>query len=105
MIASLDIVEFFRTLEHALRAGFSLRQALERAAGDFESDRLRDAARSAAAGAPLTTLFDDWATTEPDIGLLAGAIRLQTETQGNLADTLGLLHAVIERRTGAPSPH
>ena len=98
MTAPLDTVEFFRTLESALRAGFSLRQALERAADDFESERLRDVAQSAVAGAPITTLFDDWATDEPDIGLLAGAVRLQAETEGNLADTLGILHAVIDRR-------
>lgn len=105
MTASLDTVEFFRTLEHALHAGFSLRQALERAAGDFDSDELRDVARSAAGGAPITTLFDDRAMTEPDIGLLAGAIRPQTESEGNLADTLGLLHAVLARRTRAPARH
>ena len=104
MTASLDTIEFFRTLEHALRAGFSLRQALQRAADDFESDPLRHVAGAAVAGAPITTLFDDWATDEPDIGLLAGAVRLQTETEGNLADTLGILHAVIERRTNVPAP-
>jgi Flp pilus assembly protein TadB len=99
---ALDTVEFFRTLEHAMRAGFSLRQGIERASHDFESERLQEVSRAAAAGAPITTLFDEWSTSEPDIGLLAGAIRLQTETRGNLADTLGVLHAVIERRPRAP---
>ena len=99
MTAPFDIVAFLRTLEQALRAGFSLRQALERAAQDFDSNHLRDVAERAASSAPLATLFDDWSIVEPDIGLLAGAVRLQMEVEGNLADVLGVLHAVLARRS------
>ena len=91
-------VDLFRTLEQALRAGYSLRQALVRAADDFDSPQLRAAAGAAEEGADLDTLFDDWAGQEPDIALLAGAVRLQLDANGNLADTLSILHLVTSRR-------
>lgn len=90
-------VDLFRTLEQALRVGYSLRQALVRAAGDFDDAQLAVAA-AADGGVPLDTLFDDWAAVQPDIALLAGAIRLQLETKANLADTLSTLHLVMSRR-------
>lgn len=95
-------VDLFRTLEQALRAGYSLRQALGRAASDFDEPRLRAVAEAAEAGAPLDGLFDEWAATEPDIALLAGAVRLQLDAHGNLADTLSTLHLVLARR---PATH
>ncbi|HSJ27231.1 MAG TPA: hypothetical protein VLB67_03410 [Acidimicrobiia bacterium] len=94
----IDLVELLRTLESALRAGYSLRQALGRAAEDFDSTDLSAVAEAASAGAPLASLFDQWATHDPDIGLLAGAVRLQLDTEANLADTLSTLHLVLARR-------
>lgn len=91
-------VDLFRTLEQALRAGYSLRQALTRAAGDFDDPQLRAVADAAEGGAPLDTLFDDWAAAQPDIALLAGAIRLQLDAKANLADMLSTLHLVMSRR-------
>lgn len=91
-------VDLFRTLEQALRAGYSLRQALVRASDDFDDPQLRAATDAAEKGAALDTLFDDWAGHEPDIALLAGAIRLQLDAKGNLADTLSTLHLVMSRR-------
>lgn len=99
-MTTLDTAELFRSLEVALRAGYSLRQALERVSTDFEDPGLREAAAAAAAGEPLPTLFDEWALREGDIALLAGAVRLQFETEGNLADTLGMLAGVMSRRPG-----
>ncbi len=40
MTSTVDSVELFRTLEQALRAGFSLRQGLARAAHDFDDAQL-----------------------------------------------------------------
>lgn len=97
-MTTLDTLELFRSLEAALRAGYSLRQALERVSTDFDDTGLRQAAAAAVAGEPLPTLFDEWAGRETDIALLAGAIRLQFETEGNLADTLGVLGGVMSRR-------
>jgi Flp pilus assembly protein TadB len=94
----IDTVELLRSLESALRAGYSLRQALSRAAEDFESTDLAAAAEAASAGAPLASLFDAWAAENPEIGLLAGAVRLQLDTETNLADTLSTLHLVLARR-------
>lgn len=91
-------VDLFRTLEQALRVGYSLRQALVRAAGDFDDAQLHAVAATADESARLDTLFDDWAAVQPDIALLAGAIRLQLETKANLADTLSTLHLVMSRR-------
>jgi Flp pilus assembly protein TadB len=95
---TIDTVELFRSLEAALRAGFSLRQALERVSADFDDAALRRVAAEAASGEPLPTLFDEWSRSETDIALLAGAIRLQFDTEGNLADTLGVLGGVMARR-------
>jgi hypothetical protein len=87
MTETIDTVALCRTLEQALRAGFSLRQAMRRATEDFADPRLGEVARHADDGAPLDHLLDDWSTTEPDIGLLAATIRLQTRLRaGNLAD-------------------
>ena len=94
-------VEFFRSLESALRAGYSLRQALHRVSADFDEEQLTDVAQAAIGGAPLPTLFDEWASEDPDIALLAGAVRLQIETETNLADTLATLHLVLARRPSA----
>ena len=91
-------VDLFRTLEQALRAGYSLRQALVRAAEDFDDPSLHAVAGQAESGAELGTLFDEWATREPDIALLAGAIRLQLDAKGNLAETLSTLHLVLSNR-------
>jgi Flp pilus assembly protein TadB len=101
---TLDTAQLFRSLESALRAGYSLRQALERVSSDFEDKGLRQTAAAAMAGEPLPTLFDGWARQEVDIALLAGAIRLQLETERNLADTLGVLGAVMSRRPRIDAP-
>jgi len=55
----MTIVELFRSLESALRAGYSLRQALDRVSADFDDEHLTDVAAAAVGGAPLPTLFDD----------------------------------------------
>jgi Flp pilus assembly protein TadB len=98
MTETIDTVALCRTLEQALRAGFSLRQAMRRATEDFADPRLGEVARHADDGAPLDHLLDDWSTTEPDIGLLAATIRLQLDAGGNLADRLSLLADILERR-------
>lgn len=94
----MTTVELLRSLESALRAGYSLRQALDRVSSDFDDEHLTDVAAAAVGGAPLPTLFDDWANHQPDIALLAGAVRLQFDTEANLADTLSTLHLVLDRR-------
>lgn len=96
MTSTVDSVELFRTLEQALRAGFSLRQGLARAAHDFDDAQLTAVADAAMKGAPLTSLFTGW--DDPDIDLLAGAVQLQIEAGANLADTLSVLHLVMVRR-------
>lgn len=96
MTSTIDSVELIRTLEQALRAGFSLRQGLARAANDFDNQQLTAVADAAMNDAPLTTLFTRW--IDPDIDLLAGAVQLQVESGANLADTLSVLHLVMARR-------
>jgi Flp pilus assembly protein TadB len=105
-MTTIDVALLCRTIENALRAGFSLRQALERAASDFAHPTLTEVARQAKDGAALDGLFDEWGSHEPDIALLAGAVRLQLEAGGNLADRLGNLGAILERRpaTTAAAP-
>ncbi len=96
MTSTIDSVELFRTLEQTLRAGFSFRQGLARAATDFDDEQLTAVAEAAMSGAPLTSLFSGW--DDPDIDLLAGAVQLQIEAGANMADTLSVLHLVMARR-------
>lgn len=95
---TLDVPFLLRSLEQALRAGYSLRQAVRRIADDIPG--LDDLAAELTDGADLVDAFDRWAARRPeaDARLLTGAIRLQREAGGNLADTFGLLHRVLERR-------
>jgi Flp pilus assembly protein TadB len=85
-----------RSLEQALRAGFSLRQAVARISGDVEG--LDDLADRLTRGDELVDSFAEWAGDDPDSRLVVAAVRLQVETGGNLADTFGLLHRLLERR-------
>lgn len=94
----IDFVHLMRSLEQALRAGYSLRQAVERVSHDV--DGLAGLASDLAYGNDLVGSIAAWVRQrpEPEAELLLGAIRLQTETHGNFADTLGTLHRVLERR-------
>jgi Flp pilus assembly protein TadB len=94
----IDIAYLMRSLEQALRAGYSLRQAVERVSHDI--DGLDTLAAELSDGKDLIGSIEAWVRQrpEPEAGLLLGAIRLQTETHGNFADTLGTLHRVLERR-------
>jgi len=103
-MSTLDTVELFRSIEAALRAGYSVRQALERVSADFDDTGLTQAAAAAVGGAPLPAVFDEWARQDADISLLAGAIRLQLDTEGNLADTLSVLTGVMARRPRSDAP-
>lgn len=90
------IAYLLRSLEQALRAGFSLRQAVERVSGDVEG--LDDLADRLTRGDDLVESFAGWAGDDPDARLVVAAVRLQVDTGGNLADTFGLLHRLLERR-------
>ena len=94
----MGVAYLMRSLEQALRAGYSVRQAVERVSHDITG--LDALATELADGTDLVDSVDAWARQrpEPEAGLLLGAIRLQVETHGNLADTLGTLHMVLERR-------
>ena len=96
--APMDIAYLMRSLEQALRAGYSLRQAVERVSHDI--DGLDILASDLMTGNDLVESIGAWVRQrpEPEAALLLGAIRLQTETHGNFADTLGTLHRVLERR-------
>ena len=96
--APMDIAYLMRSLEQALRAGYSLRQAVERVSHDI--DGLDILASDLMTGNDLVESIEAWVRQrpEPEAALLLGAIRLQTETHGNFADTLGTLHLVLERR-------
>lgn len=87
-----------RTIENALRAGFSLRQAVGRASEDDSCAPLGAVAAAARSGEPQESIFDEWGRQDADIAILAGVIRLQTEVGGNLADKLALVRQVLERR-------
>lgn len=86
-----------RSLEAALRAGFSLRQAFSRVASDHPELEPLAATPSAV---PMVDLIDSWGRLLPDddMALYVGAARLQLEDHGNLADKFGLLSRILERR-------
>lgn len=94
----MDVAYLLRSLEQALRAGYSLRQAVDRVSQDIAGlEALVEDLRNER---PIDVSFGDWAAgrAEPDVGLVVGAVRLQLEDGGNLADKFGLLHRVLERR-------
>ena len=94
---TIDIPYLLRSLEQALRAGFSLRQAVGRVSGEIGG--LDDLAADLSAGADLVESIAFWADRrpEPAASLLVGVVRLQIEDGGNLADKLGLLHRILDR--------
>ena len=97
-IEPMNIAYLMRSLEQALRTGYSLRQAVERVSHDIDGlDALAADMREAN---DLVGSIEAWVRqrSEPEARLLLGAIKLQTEAKGNFADTLGTLHRVLERR-------
>jgi Flp pilus assembly protein TadB len=94
----MDPIELCRSLEAGLRAGYSVRQALERTAADAGDPGLAAIAARATDGEPLPRVLDAWQAAFPDHDLVIAAIRLQLEDSGNLADKLGFLGRVLERR-------
>lgn len=94
----MDTRELSRSLAAGLRAGYSLRQALQRTAVDAGDPDLVTVARKAGDGQPLPQVLDAWKNTRPDHDLVIAAIRLQLEDAGNLADKLDFLGRLLERR-------
>ena len=94
---SMDIQYLLRSLEQGLRAGYSLRQIVERVSSDMEG--LDALARELGGQKGLVEAFEEWAgqRPEPEARLVVGTIRLQMEDEGNLADKFGLLHRILER--------
>ena len=94
---TMDIPYLLRSLEQGLRAGYSLRQIVERVSSDMEG--LDALARALGAQEGLVEAFDQWAgqRPEPEARLIVGTIRLQMDDEGNLADKFGLLHRILER--------
>jgi len=92
-----EAIDIGRSLEAALRGGFSLRQALVQASVDHPG--LVGVARAARFG-PLEAALDVWQATLPDsdTALYVAAARLQLEDHGNLADKFGMLSLILERR-------
>ena len=90
-------VEIAHSLEAALRGGFSLRQALIRAAADHP--QLRPVA-DVSPDATMDEVLRTWEATMPDAdsALYVAAVRLQLEDHGNLAEKWGLLTRILERR-------
>jgi Flp pilus assembly protein TadB len=91
-------IELMRSVESGLRAGFSLRQALERTAQDIDDPGLGTAAASARAGVPLLDIVAAWrqAESNPTVRFLLGAVTVQVRDGGNLADKLGFLVRLAE---------
>ena len=94
----MDTIELCRSLEAGLRAGYSLRQAMQRTAADAGDPLLAGIAARAADGEPLPQVLDAWKAALPDHDLVVAAIRLQLEDSGNLADKLGFVARLLERR-------
>jgi Flp pilus assembly protein TadB len=93
----MDIPYMIRSLEQGLRAGYSLRQAVSRVAEDVAG--LDGLASDLQEGRGIVESFADWAHARPerDARLVVGAVRLQLEDEGNLADTFGLLDRILSR--------
>jgi hypothetical protein len=74
-----------------------LRQAVGRVAEDIAG--LEGLATDLSQGRGLVESFADWAEKRPerDARLVVGAVRLQIDDEGNLADKFGLLQRILAR--------
>lgn len=97
-----QLVLLLRLLENALRAGYSLPQAFQAAAGELpEPAAARTAAlvEALAAGAPFGAALRSWADgLGGDAALVEATILVQFETGGNLADKFQLVGQVLAKR-------
>lgn len=94
-----------RACENTLRAGYSLLQSLDLAAGELpdplrgEIAQVTDAIRE---GQPVIAALTEWAarSATPDVGLFVDTLREQLANGGNLADKLAYMARLIEQRQG-----
>jgi tight adherence protein B len=92
-----------RTLENAMRGGYSLVQALEKVAGDVPAplgDDVKILVDDLRNGKPMQDSLTAWLKRTPsaDLGLVIAAFRVQFEVGGNLPDKLNLLGQILDKR-------
>jgi len=93
-----------RTLENALRGGYSLVQAFEKVASDVPAPLGGDAGKlvnDLKGGQDMEKSLSSWYQRTPsaDLDLVLATLRVQFETGGNLADKLNLLGQILEHRS------
>lgn len=93
-----------RTLENAMRGGYSLIQAFEKVAMDIPTPMGAEAqalATELKGGTSIQDCLDHWLKRSPsaDLNLVAATLRVQFEVGGNLPDKLNLLGQIMEKRT------
>lgn len=99
-----QIPHMLRTIENAMRGGYSLVQAFEKVASDVpaplgtDAQTLVDELKN---GTAMPSALDNWFKRTPsaDLDLVLAALRVQFETGGNLPDKLNLLGQILEHRS------
>lgn len=93
-----------RTIENALRGGYSLVHAFEKVSSDVPAPLGKDAqtfVNELKNGQDMEKSLSAWYKRTPsaDLDLVLAALRVQFETGGNLADKLNLLAQIMEKRS------
>lgn len=92
-----------RVLENSLRAGYSLKQALEIVAKDLPAPAGREVQQVLSDlndGIALPAALAGWLRRVPshDLDLVAATVNVQLEVGGNLADKFNLLGQILNKR-------
>ena len=93
-----------RTIENAMRGGYSLVQAFEKVASDVPAPLGQDVqtfVNDLKNGQDMEKSLSAWYKRTPsaDLDLVFATLRVQFETGGNLADKLNLLGQIMEKRS------
>lgn len=91
------IPQLLRTWSAGLRSGYSLGQAINRSAGDFDDPGLTRAAELVSDGVRPLAALAEWQTADGtrDSEIVVSLVASQMETGGNLADKLDFLAGVL----------
>lgn len=93
-----------RTMENAMRGGYSLVQAFDKVASDVPAPLGKDAqtlVNELKNGQDMEKSLSAWFKRTPsaDLDLVLATLRVQFEAGGNLADKLNLLGQIMEKRS------
>lgn len=99
---SLQLLEFLRVMEVALRSGYSLKQGLDMVIKDMDNPLAGEVQLVLAAlqaGTPLPQALDQWLARTPsrELDLIVAAIGVQLEVGGNLADRFQFISQLLPK--------